>query len=55
MGLNTLDLVVIGCYLAGVTLFGLRFRSGQQILTRLQWYYKGAFADPLPAGLNPGG
>ena len=32
MGLNTLDLVVIGCYLAGVTLFGLRFRSGQQTL-----------------------
>lgn len=32
MGLNTLDLVVIACYLAGVTLFGLRFRSGQQTL-----------------------
>jgi len=32
MGLNTLDLVVIGCYLAGVTLFGLRFSSGQQTL-----------------------
>ncbi|MGA7343273.1 MAG: sodium:solute symporter [Terracidiphilus sp.] len=32
MGLNTLDLVVIGCYLAGVTLFGLRFRTGQQTL-----------------------
>jgi SSS family transporter len=32
MGLNTLDLVVIGCYLAGVTLFGLRFHSGQQTL-----------------------
>lgn len=32
MGLNTLDLVVIGCYLAGVTLFGLRFRSGQRTL-----------------------
>jgi solute:Na+ symporter, SSS family len=32
MGLNTLDLVVIGCYLTGVTLFGLRFRSGQQTL-----------------------
>jgi len=32
MGLNTLDLVVIGFYLAGVTLFGLRFRSGQQTL-----------------------
>jgi solute:Na+ symporter, SSS family len=27
MGLNTLDLVIIGLYLAGVTLFGLRFRS----------------------------
>jgi SSS family transporter len=32
MGLNTLDLVVIACYLAGVTLFGLRFRSRQQTL-----------------------
>ena len=32
MGLNTLDLVLIGFYLAGVTLFGLRFRSGQQTL-----------------------
>ncbi len=32
MGLNTLDLVVIGCYLAGVTLFGLRFRSRKQTL-----------------------
>ena len=29
--------------------------NGQQIRTRLQWYYKGAFAAPLPAGLNPGG
>jgi len=32
MGTNTLDLVVIVLYLAGVTLFGLRFRSGQQTL-----------------------
>jgi len=32
MGLNTLDLVVIGFYLAGVTVFGLRFRSGQRTL-----------------------
>ena len=32
MGLNTLDLVIIGCYLAGVTLFGLRFSGGQQTL-----------------------
>ncbi len=32
MGLNTLDLVVIGCYLAGVTLFGLRFSGGQRTL-----------------------
>ena len=32
MGLNTLDLVVIGCYLAGVTLFGLRFRRRRQTL-----------------------
>ena len=27
MGLNTLDLAVIVAYLAGVTLFGLRFRG----------------------------
>jgi SSS family solute:Na+ symporter len=32
MGLSTPDLVVIVFYLAGVTLFGLRFRSGQQTL-----------------------
>jgi len=32
MGTNMLDLVVIVLYLAGVTLFGLRFRSGQQTL-----------------------
>ncbi len=32
MGLNALDLVVIVVYLAGVTLFGLRFRSGQRTL-----------------------
>lgn len=30
MGLNALDLVVIGFYLAGVTLFGLRFRGEQK-------------------------
>ncbi len=32
MGLNMLDLVVIVVYLAGVTLFGMRFRSAQQTL-----------------------
>ncbi len=32
MGLNTLDLVVIVAYLAGVTLFGLRFRRKQRTL-----------------------
>ncbi len=32
MGLNMLDLGVIAIYLAGVTLFGLRFRGGQQTL-----------------------
>ncbi len=32
MGLNTLDMLVIGVYLAGVTLFGLRFHSGQKTL-----------------------
>jgi SSS family transporter len=32
MGLNTLDLIVIVFYLAGVTLFGLRFSSGQKTL-----------------------
>ena len=32
MGLNTLDLGVIALYLAGVTLFGLRFRSRSRTL-----------------------
>ena len=32
MGLNTLDLTVIVLYLAGVTLFGLRFRGKQRTL-----------------------
>ena len=32
MGLNTLDLLVIVAYLAGVTLFGLRFRRKQRTL-----------------------
>ncbi len=32
MGLNTLDLGIIVVYLAGVTLFGLRFRGRQQTL-----------------------
>ncbi len=30
MGLNSLDLAVIVAYLAGVTLFGMRFRAGQR-------------------------
>jgi SSS family transporter len=32
MGLNTLDLVIIAVYLAGITLFGLRFRKRQRSL-----------------------
>src|ERR1700727_3800961 len=32
MGLNSLDLGVIGAYLIGVTLFGLRFRGKQRTL-----------------------
>ncbi|MGB9408388.1 MAG: carboxypeptidase regulatory-like domain-containing protein [Terracidiphilus sp.] len=29
--------------------------QGSQIRTASQWFYRGAFAAPLPAGLNPGG
>jgi hypothetical protein len=29
--------------------------NGQSIHNASQWYYKGAFASPYPAGLNPGG
>jgi SSS family transporter len=32
MGLNTLDLAIIALYLAGITLFGLRFRKRQRTL-----------------------
>jgi solute:Na+ symporter, SSS family len=32
MGLNKLDLAIIGLYLAGITLFGLRFRKKQRSL-----------------------
>jgi SSS family solute:Na+ symporter len=32
MGLNHLDLLIIGLYLAGITLFGLRFRKRQRSL-----------------------
>lgn len=32
MGLNSLDLSIIAVYMAGVTLFGLHFRKGQQTL-----------------------
>src|SRR6201993_987110 len=32
MGLNHLDLAIIALYLAGITLFGLRFRKSQRSL-----------------------
>jgi hypothetical protein len=32
MGLNHLDYAIIGLYLAGITLFGLRFRKKQRTL-----------------------
>jgi solute:Na+ symporter, SSS family len=32
MGLNALDLLIIIVYLAGITLFGLRFRRRQRSL-----------------------
>ena len=32
MGLNALDLTIVGLYLVGITLFGLRFRSGEKSL-----------------------
>src|SRR3954464_14792801 len=32
MGLNKLDFAIIGLYLAGITLFGLRFRKKQKSL-----------------------
>ena len=32
MGLNRLDFAIIGLYLAGITLFGLRFRKKQRTL-----------------------
>src|SRR5512140_1741383 len=32
MGLNHLDLIIIAVYLAGITLFGLRFRKKQRTL-----------------------
>src|SRR5579884_4291702 len=32
MGLNTVDLIIIVVYLAGITLFGLRFRKKQRSL-----------------------
>src|SRR6266404_6718024 len=32
MGLNALDLSIVGLYLVGITLFGLRFRSGEKSL-----------------------
>ena len=35
MGLNALDLSIIAVYLAGITLFGLRFRKRQKSLKRL--------------------
>jgi len=30
LGLNRLDLLIVALYLAGITLFGLRFRKGQR-------------------------
>jgi SSS family transporter len=32
LGLNRIDLAIIGLYLVGITLFGLRFRKGQRTL-----------------------
>src|SRR5213082_4090411 len=32
MGLNALDLTIVGLYLVGITLFGLRFRTGEKSL-----------------------
>jgi solute:Na+ symporter, SSS family len=32
MGLNALDLIIIAAYLAGITIFGLRFRKRQRTL-----------------------
>jgi len=32
MGLHPLDLLIVACYLAGITLFGLRFRTRQRSL-----------------------
>lgn len=32
MGLNAIDLTIVGVYLVGITLFGLRFRSGEKSL-----------------------
>src|SRR5689334_4767088 len=32
MGLNAFDLSIVGLYLVGITLFGLRFRSGEKSL-----------------------
>src|SRR6202142_2556068 len=32
MGLNKLDFAIIGVYLAGITLFGLRFRKRQRTM-----------------------
>ncbi len=32
MGLNRIDLLIIGAYLAGITLFGLRFRNRQRTM-----------------------
>ena len=31
MGLNAFDLAIIGIYLVGITLFGLRFRKKQRL------------------------
>ncbi|HKB99712.1 MAG TPA: hypothetical protein VKD23_13095, partial [Terriglobales bacterium] len=32
MGLNWIDLLIVAAYLAGITLFGLRFRKGKRTI-----------------------
>jgi hypothetical protein len=52
-----------GIGIAGATSAGFRPNQignprngyGTQLRTTSQWFYRGAFAAPLPAGLNPGG
>jgi hypothetical protein len=52
-----------GLGVAGATSIGFRPNQigdprnghGQQLRTRQQWFFRGAFAAPLPPGLNAGG